>query len=64
MSTYDYFAAYKLIDKTGKPTYLHITVVFRHDTDSDTLEKMTEGLLSLNLLVTLQKVWDLLSHHF
>jgi len=49
MTTHSYYGAYKLLTKSGEPTDLHTTVVFRHDTDPETLEKMICELRELGL---------------
>lgn len=45
----NYYAAYKLLTKNGEPTSLHTTVLFRHDTDDETLQKIINELKNLEL---------------
>ena len=43
------YAAYKLLTKNEESTNLHTTILFRHDTDNETLEKITNELKNLEL---------------
>ena len=45
----NYYAAYKLLTRNGEPTNLHTTILFRHDTDNETLKKITSELENLRL---------------
>ena len=56
MTTHSYYAAYKLLTKEGKSTDLHTTIMFRHDTNEETLRKITNELKNLNLKNKLVRV--------
>ena len=45
----NYYASYKLLTKNGEPTNLHTTVLFRHDTNDETLQKIINELKNLGL---------------